>query len=497
MAKRFTVMLLMPCMVYSFHCVAPFSIRRGWNRGKQLFVGAQIPEIVARLYEQRQQLTVKKLEDSVQLAHQILQRRTDATFGLAVEGKPVDADDLVAQLLGGKNVDQVQLDNVVKQQLGRVTRKESSTVTTRDLETLMGVLSDNSVFVVRGNAEAIPGGYVVRGVNAKKSPKELIASLDKKLPLNWNAQVSLLPDITTSGFNQPEGTKNGDAVLVLLNKDFSSESAWIFPISAGIAAVTTFLYGLSVYSKNENIAVQLADRSALGDFSGIDVFNGHLFEVFLPLAIIQLLHEAGHFLIARKDKFDISTPTPLPFYDKLPNLGFRTNLLSSPPNLTSLFDFALIGPFMGITTSIILLVYGVQETLIADPEALKYFPALTVEEIKLSSLGSVIIDFLFGGSGVITSQNPGNSVSLHPFAIGGFAGLIIQAVEMLPLGSTDGGRISQAIFGRSGHLLVGGATWFALLVATIFVDQSSDILWERGLSIMLPRMIWKFHAARK
>ena len=95
-------------------------------------------------------------------------------------------------------------------------------------------------------------------------------------------------------------------MLVLLNKDFSSESAWIFPISAGIAAVTTFLHGLSVYSKNENIAVQLADRSALGDFSGIDVFNGHLFEVVLPLAIIQLLHEAGHFLIARKDKVSTS-----------------------------------------------------------------------------------------------------------------------------------------------------------------------------------------------
>jgi hypothetical protein len=409
MAKRFSLMLLMPCIVCSFHCEVPFSTRIGWNRGKPLFVGgnsdreileqelkiareviqkidilqetiqdedadtdqlkalfdsveqrvdqltsapicpaglsmedfqsairayatlplslklglynaldmnaegsvpyptvAQIPEIVARLYEQRQQLTVKKLEDSVQQAQKILQRRTDTTYGLPAEGKPLDADDFVAQLLGGKNVDQVQLDNVVKQQLGRVTRKESNIVTARDLETLMGVLADSSLFVVRGKAEAIPGGYVVRGVNAKKSPKELIASLDKKLPLNWNAQVSLLPDITTSGFNQPEGTKNGDAVLVLLNKDFSSESAWIFPISAGFAAVTTFLYGISVYSKNENIATQLADRSALGDFSGIDVFNGHLFDVLFPLAIIQLLHEAGHILIARKDEVSAS-----------------------------------------------------------------------------------------------------------------------------------------------------------------------------------------------
>ena len=272
----------------------------------------QLPEIVARLYEQRQQLTVQKLEDSFQKAQNMLQRRTPITIGVPAGGKPLDADDFVAQLLGGKSADQIQLDNVVKQQLGRVTRKEDRVATARDLEILIEVLADKSLFVVRGNAEAIPGGYVVRGDSAKKAPKELIESMDKKLPPNWNAQVSLLPDITTSGLSQADGTKSGDPVLVLLNKDFSTESGWIFPISAGIAAVTTFLYGLSVYSKNENIAGQLADRNALGDFSGFDLFNGHVFDLFLPLAIIQLIHEAGHILIARKDKVSASHPTHAP-----------------------------------------------------------------------------------------------------------------------------------------------------------------------------------------
>lgn len=131
---------------------------------------------------------------------------------------------------------------------------------------------------------------------------------------------------------------------------------------------------------------------------------------------------------------------------------------------------------MGVLTSLICLLYGMQMTLLADPETLKFFPAMSVGDLKLSTLGVGIIDYFFGGSGIITSQDPSNMISLHPFAVAGFAGLVIQALELIPLGSTDGGRMSQAIFGRSGHLVVGGGAWVALLLATLFVDQSGDIL---------------------
>jgi hypothetical protein len=184
------------------------------------------------------------------------------------------------------------------------------------------------------------------------------------------------------------------------------------------------------------------------------------------------------FLLKSKSlrKFEISLPVLIPFYNWLPNLGFRTDIRSSPSNLTYLFDFAFIGPFIGILTSIIFLIYGIQETNLADSEMLKSFPGLSVSDLKVSALGSGIIDYFYGGQGFLTNQDPSVVVPLHPFAIGGFAGLIIQSIEMLPLGSTDGGRISQALFGRSGHLLVGGATWFALLVASLFADRNTDLL---------------------
>jgi hypothetical protein len=270
---------------------------------------AQYPEIVSRLYEQRQQLTVQKLETSIQKAQTMLRVRVasslpDGTVSMNTRKiENVDADELVSQLFGGSSVDQIQLDNVVKQQLGRVTRKDGSGATSKDLDTLLSVLTDRTIFSVEGSAEAIPGGYILRGIPSKQisEPKKLIATLDKRLPSNWNAQVSFIPDITSTANGESSG-KSKKPILLLLNKDFSSDSDWIRPLSAGFASFTTFLYALMVYSQNEEVAAQLADRSALGDVPGLDVFNGHLFEVFLPLIFIQLLHEAGHRVIAQQGK---------------------------------------------------------------------------------------------------------------------------------------------------------------------------------------------------
>lgn len=257
---------------------------------------AQYPEIVSRLYEDRLKLTAQKLEDGVKEAQDKLKNRRSVPSLAQDENKKMETEDILKELMDGQSVDDLQSDNVVKQQLGRVTRKEGKAATAGDLETLMGVLEGN--FVVRGAAEQIPGGYVVRGSNRKQTPKELIAALDTKLPSDWNAQVSYLPDITNNGLEDSEA----DPVLVLLNKDFSADSSWILPLSAGAGALTTFLFGISAYATNQNMATEFADRNALGDFSGLDWFNGHLVEILLPLFIIQVMHELGHFLVAQQNK---------------------------------------------------------------------------------------------------------------------------------------------------------------------------------------------------
>ena len=172
-------------------------------------------------------------------------------------------------------------------------------------------------------------------------------------------------------------------------------------------------------------------------------------------------------------------PTFLPILGSLPLLGTLTRIKSSPKNFTSLFDFAFLGPLLGMVSSFIFLGTGLVATKAAlDSGGAQFLPALPVSVLNLSTLGGSIVDnFFAGGDGYITAMDPTTPVPLHPFAIAGYCGLLINAIEMLPLGATDGGRLSLTVFGRQGHSLVGGLTWFALLVCSFALeDQQGSLL---------------------
>lgn len=432
------------------------------------------PTVIDLIHQQGRTLTPQRLEDALKNVQKNIsttssnRQRSDMTRDTKSE-----TERIVGELLDGKSVDDVRFENLVKQHLGRTTRKEGKSATEKDLETFMSILEDKSIFVPRGKPEAIPGGYLIRGQPKKKNGKDIVVALDAKLPANWGAQVSYMPDFTM----EPDiENPIAEPVLVLLNSDFAPEtSTWILTLSTGAAIVSCFLFGIGVYGSNDAVTKHLTDLNAVADTSGLNWFNGLLIQVLFPIAVIQILHELGHLLIAWKENIKTTTPTLLPFWI-LPFMGAQTQLKTSPKNLTTLFDFAFLGPFMGIVSSLIFLVVGVQLTLIADAETSMYFPALSVDFLRLSTLGSTIIDTMFGGNGYVTSQADSANIMLHPLAVGGFSGLLINSLALLPLGSSDGGRMSQALFSRNGHLLVGGATWFSLLLTALALDQHDVLL---------------------
>lgn len=60
------------------------------------------------------------------------------------------------------------------------------------------------------------------------------------------------------------------------------------------------------------------------------------------------------------------------------------------------------------------------------------------------------------------------TIHVHPYVIAGYASLIVNALNLTPIGRTDGGRVSLALFGRSGAQVVGFITAFSLLFGGIF-----------------------------
>jgi hypothetical protein len=429
----------------------------------------RIPDIATKLYQQRFTLTPKLLVDSlksVKLGGKVKANRTDPELS-----RNEKSERLITELFDGKSRESIQDERRVKQLLGRVTRKEGFQPTAKDLEILIGAL-DSSTFVLKGKPEEISGGYVIRGTNKKKSSAELIDALDAKFPTSWNGSVSYMPDIV----NELEFDTDQENVLVLFHKDFSSQTnEWFFRFVSASALVTAFLFSVGVYGSTDALTNKITDLAAVGDFSGVDLFNGKIAEVLLPLAVILASHEIGHFLIAKNENITTSSgfPTLLPFPSGLPLLGSLTRISSSPRNKTALFDFAFLGPLLGFVSSFIFLGIGLvatQATLGTD--AAQYLPALPVSVLKLSTLGGTIVDNFFGGGGYIIGQDPSETVSLHPYAIAGFCGMMINALEMIPLGSTDGGRLSQSLFGREGHSIVGGSAWLAIFVSFFNMGES-------------------------
>jgi hypothetical protein len=249
------------------------------------------PEIVSRLHEQRLTLTPIRLNDALKS----VENRMSQGAGRSIEQ---EAEEIVAQLLNGKGIDELARENIVKQYLGSVTRKEGKCATEQELQVLMNVL-DSSTFVPSGKPETLPGGFLIRGRSTKPSSKELLEALDAKLPSQWNCQVSLIPDFPVGGSSEI----SDDPVLVLLNNDFSpTTSRWILSFSTAAAFATAFLFGVGCYGANNNVAQHLQDLTEAGDYSGVNWFNGLLAQLLLPLAAIQGTHELGHLLIAWRDK---------------------------------------------------------------------------------------------------------------------------------------------------------------------------------------------------
>jgi len=118
-----------------------------------------------------------------------------------------------------------------------------------------------------------------------------------------------------------------------------------------------------------------------------------------------------------------------------------------------------------------------------DAETFQYLPSLSVEYIKTSSLAGGIIEAALGGGLLTTPAEAAVSmmVPMDPIAIAGFCGLVINALNVLPLGNTDGGRIATTIFGRNGFLLVQGLTYLVLLSAGIFGNDHNHFLVAYGL----------------
>ncbi|WP_096608081.1 site-2 protease family protein [Calothrix sp. NIES-2100] len=190
----------------------------------------------------------------------------------------------------------------------------------------------------------------------------------------------------------------------------------------------------------------------------------------LGLMTILGIHELGHYLTARYYKIRSTLPyfIPIPFF--LGTFGAFIQMRSPIPNRKALFDVSIAGPLAGFIVTLPLLIWGLAHSEIVPLTAKTGMLNPDAVNPKYSILLAVLSKLALGN--LLTAKS---AIDLHPVAIAGFLGLIVTALNLMPVGQLDGGHIVHAIFGQRTAIAIGQMARLLLLLLSFI--QSEYFVW--------------------
>lgn len=191
------------------------------------------------------------------------------------------------------------------------------------------------------------------------------------------------------------------------------------------------------------------------------------FAVGLPYSLGLLLilgaHELGHYFTAKAHGIRVTPPFFIPVPFALGTFGAFIKIKSITPNRRALFDVAVAGPLAGLVFAIPALLIGLRFSQVVAGNAP---PGLANTGVNIGS--SVLLACLAKLS-LGASALQGNHLLLHPLAFAGWLGLIVTALNLLPIGQLDGGHMSHALFGSRHARGISMVAMAALFGLALFV----------------------------
>lgn len=376
-------------------------------------------------------------------------------------------------------------DNMVESLFPKTTRREGEEPSEKDVSTAyVEIFSKDNTWSPSGKPEKVPGGYIIRGVTKYETGKELMETIENKLESSSLADkiaVFYVFDPTTVTQDQMDGGERPPVLFVTGPKVVRDPAPIQRSIISSLAVGTLWYNSLLPYLMNDKYMKLADEQLALADASmpaNLDFLNDLSFSLFVSVIGIQFAHEIAHLVAAKVNGLKTSFPTLVPSFDA-GLTGAITSLESPPKDKQSLFDFAIAGPLTGLGVSVILMYAGMFLSSSMDAAAFSDLPALPLSFLRQSSLAGGIIDSISPGLLTVPDAALGTkaladiNIPLHPFTVAGYFGLMTNAINLLPVGRTDGGRISLALFGRSGTQLVNLLTLISLFIGGVL---GSDLL---------------------
>lgn len=291
--------------------------------------------------------------------------------------------------------------------------------------------------------EPYEGGVLFKG-NLRGSAAVSYKKIEKRLQDTFGDQYKLFLLIN------PEDDK--PVAVVVPKKTLLPETTavpeWFAAAAFGLVTIFTLLL--------RNVPALQSNLLSVVD-------NTDLLKDGLPGALVTALalgvHEISHILVAKNAGVKLGVPYFVPSW-QIGSFGAITRILNIVPNREDLLKIAAAGPLAGFSLGLVLLLLGF------------YLPP--VDGIGVVVDASVFHEsFLAGGIAKLLLGDvlkEGTTISVNPLVLWAWAGLLINAINSIPAGELDGGRISFAIWGRKAASRLSAASIVLLGLSSLLDD---------------------------
>ena len=233
---------------------------------------------------------------------------------------------------------------------------------------------------------------------------------------------------------------------------------WLHLALLCLTFLSTTVFGYAL-DRSFRLRIGLDDQFVASGYSLLAHGDGRLLAgcaYSIPLILILLAHELGHYITCRR--WGVSAT--LPFFGPSPTLlgtiGAFIWVKSPIYRIRSLFDIGISGPIAGFAVALPFLIAGVGLS-------------------QTCPAGQANASFVFGSPWLLrlleSLRFPGvqpSDICLHPLGMAAWAGLLATAINLLPVGQLDGGHIVYALFGKGIHTLLSWGVILSLAVGALF-----------------------------
>jgi membrane-associated protease RseP (regulator of RpoE activity) len=218
-------------------------------------------------------------------------------------------------------------------------------------------------------------------------------------------------------------------------------------------------------------------------FTGLSIFlTGYLSDGSVPAGLellaglmgILFAHEMGHYLACRYYRVDATLPffipspwiplsatvwMPLSFVG---TFGAVIRIKSPFPNRKALFDIGIAGPLAGFAVCVPVLILGVLQAKVGPvpKDSIAFADPLLFQWVVAWLKGPVA---------------EGQAVLIGPLGLAAWFGLLVTALNLIPIGQLDGGHVTYALFERRA-MLISRLAW-GLCVVMIVAVGPTWIVW--------------------